>query len=129
MIESNDWPGASKLLQKATELARRSSYVANMRAIATMKVEGAQNAQHYFEQLREFEEKSGSKDFWSLGNQVNAALGLGNTAKADALLEKLSRIPEAYDNRESVARYFDEIINLRKKHDDGFEYNWKAKWK
>src|SRR5262249_47590517 len=123
MVTSGDWPKAADVLASATELAGRSSYVANMRAIATLKARGKDQARAYFSDLLRRELDGKRDDRWTVGNLVNAALGVGDVARADEFLAKLKVDPEAMLDRDSIARYFDEIV-----HETGLKYDWRAHW-
>jgi hypothetical protein len=95
-----------------------------MLAIAATKVDGSKSAEKYYRKLLDLEEKKGGKSVWSLGNRVNAALGLQNAEEAKLLLNKLRDEPEANQNKESIARYFDEIVDAQ----HGFDFNWRQHW-
>ncbi len=124
LISSNEWPEALRRLEKATILARRSAYIQNLRAIATLKVEGPEKAAQYFRTLKEFEEERGAGDYWSKGNLVNAALGMKDKVAADSYLDSLRGNPEAQSYKNSISRYFDFIIEKQ----DNFLYNWRDRW-
>jgi tetratricopeptide (TPR) repeat protein len=121
-VEAGDWPAAAEVLDKAPDLARESTYVANMRALAALHVDSA-NTKHYFQDLLERERKGGRRDIWTLGNLVNAALALGDNEAADTYLAELSKNPDAAVQKDSIARYFDDIVRLTRS-----DYNWRSKW-
>ena len=121
-VEDNDWRGAAEVLDQAPDLARESTYVANMRAIAALHVDSP-STQRYFQDLFERERKGGRRDIWTLGNLVNAALALGDSEAADKYLGELAQNPEAAVHKDSIARYFDEIVRLTKS-----DYKWRSKW-
>jgi hypothetical protein len=121
-VEDNDWAAAAEVLDKAPDLARESTYVANMRAVAALHVDSP-NTKRYFQDLLDRERKGGRRDMWTLGNLVNAALALGDNEAADKYLGELGQNPEAAVQKDSIARYFDDIVRLTKS-----EYNWRSKW-
>jgi hypothetical protein len=121
-VEDNDWAAAAEVLDKAPDLARESTYVANMRAVAALHVDSP-NTKRYFQDLLDRERKGGRRDMWTLGNLVNAALALGDNEAADQYLGELGQNPEAAVQKDSIARYFDDIVRLTKS-----EYNWRSKW-
>ena len=124
LITDNDWPGALEQLQKAGSLSEKDSYVANMLAISAMKVEGAKSARKYFLNLRNLEKKRGGKSIWSLGNLVNAALGLADEDDAIALLTELKDSPDASQYKDSITRYFSDIVEAQ----EDFDFDWKQYW-
>ena len=124
LITKNDWPKAFELLKNVNSQLSGDTYIANMLAIAVMKVEGIESARKYFQRLRLLEEKQSGSSIWSIGNQINAALGLGEIDSAKILLEQLKKKPDASPNRESITRYFDEIIESQPKLD----FKWKEYW-
>ena len=124
LITNNDWPGALEHLKKASPMLSKDTYVANMLAIAALKIEGAESAQKYFNKSKTLEKKFGGKSIWSLGNLVNASLGLQDKEEAQFLLNELKTNTEANQNKGSISRYFDDIIELQ----DGFSFNWRNYW-
>jgi tetratricopeptide (TPR) repeat protein len=121
-VEDNDWAAAAEVLDKAPDLARESTYVANMRAVAALHVDSP-NTKRYFQDLLDRERKGGRRDMWTLGNLVNAALALGDTEAADKYLGELGRNPEAALQKDSIGRYFDDIVRLTRS-----DYDWRSKW-
>jgi tetratricopeptide (TPR) repeat protein len=121
-VEDDDWPAAAEVLDKAPDLARESTYVANMRAVAALHVDSP-STKRYFQDLFDRERKGGRRDMWTLGNLVNAALALGDNEAADTYLGELSQNPEAAVHKDSIGRYFDDIVRLTKS-----DYNWRSKW-
>jgi tetratricopeptide (TPR) repeat protein len=121
-VQGNDWQGAFEVLEKAPDLARESTYVGNMRALAALHVDSP-NTKRYFQDLFDRERKGGRKDIWTLGNLVNAALALGDDESADRYLGELAQNAEAALQKDSIARYFDDIVRLRKSG-----YKWRSKW-
>jgi hypothetical protein len=121
-VQGNDWQGAFEVLEKAPDLARESTYVGNMRALAALHVDSP-NTKRYFQDLFDRERKGGRKDIWTLGNLVNAALALGDSESADKYLGELAQNPEASVQKDSIARYFDDIVRLTKS-----DYKWRSKW-
>jgi hypothetical protein len=124
LITNSDWPGAYEQLKTAGALLAQDTYVANMLAIASLKVEGPESAQKYFRKLKDLEKKQVGKNVWSLGNRVNAALGLRNAEEAQVLLNKLRGEPDANRNKDSIARYFDDIVESQQ----GFDFDWRQYW-
>src|SRR4029453_2587283 len=59
-VEDNDLRGAAEVLDQAPDLARESTYVANMRAIAALHVDSP-STQRYFQDLFERERKGGRR--------------------------------------------------------------------
>jgi hypothetical protein len=121
-VEDNDWAAAAEVLDRAPDLARESTYVANMRAVAALHVDSP-NTKRYFQDLLDRERKGGRRDMWTLGNLVNAALALGDTEAADKYLGELGRNPEAALQKDSIGRYFDDIVRLTRS-----DYDWRSKW-
>jgi hypothetical protein len=121
-VEDNDWAAAAEVLDKAPDLARESTYVANMRAVAALHVDSP-NTKRYFQDLFDRERQGGRRDIWTLGNLVNAALGLRDHEAADKYLGELSQNPDAAVHKDSIGRYFDDIVRLTRS-----DYNWRSKW-
>jgi TIR domain len=121
-VQGSDWQSAFEVLEKAPDLARESTYVGNMRALAALHM-NSPNARRYFQDLLDRERKGGRKDIWTLGNLVNAALALGDNQAADIYLGELGKNPDAAVQKDSIARYFDDIVRLTKS-----DYNWRSKW-
>ena len=130
LISKGDWQSAYDRLKAANLVLRDDTYVANMLAISAMKVEGVKSASAigYFEKLRKLEKDHGGRGIWSLGNLVNAALGLADTEEARELLKQLNEMPDAHRNKKSIARYFDEIITAQKTAQKDFEFDWLHYW-
>ena len=121
-VEDNDWAAAAEVLEKAPDLARESTYVANMRAVAALHVDSP-NTKRYFQDLFDRERQGGRRDIWTLGNLVNAALGLRDNEAADKYLGELGQNPDAAVHKDSIGRYFDDIVRLTRS-----DYNWRSKW-
>ena len=122
-VEDNDWAAAAEVLDKAPDLARESTYVANMRAVAALHVDSP-NTKRYFQDLFDRERQGGRRDIWTLGNLANAALGLRDHEAADKYLGELAQNPEAAVHKDSIGRYFDDIVRLTRS-----DYNWRSKWR
>jgi hypothetical protein len=121
-VEDNDWAAAAEVLDRAPDLARESTYVANMRAVAALHVDSP-NTKRYFQDLFDRERQGGRRDIWTLGNLVNAALGLRDYEAADKYLDELAQNPDAAVHKDSIGRYFDDIVRLTRS-----DYNWRSKW-
>lgn len=123
-IQNGDEASALDELKEASKLVHDSAYSLNMLAILTSKVEGYAEAEAHFRALRKLETGVDGQSIWSVGNLINAALGLGDERTADTLLDTLQEMDGASENRQSISRYFDEIIS----HREGFIYDWKGRW-
>jgi hypothetical protein len=115
-----DWVAVEKLLQEAEAgVVSRDPYLANWRAIATMKVKGSKESTPLFEQLKVTLEAH-SSGFWDEANLVNALLALNDTAKAEDVLGRLNLPARGKNDIESATRFYDEIISAF-----GYGFDWR----
>ncbi|MFO1327876.1 MAG: toll/interleukin-1 receptor domain-containing protein [Rubrivivax sp.] len=119
--QKGDWVEVEKLLSQAdASLVAADSYLANWRAVASMKVKGITDSRPHFEQLRQSLSKN-PNSFWDGATLVNALLALGEHDAATRKLAEL-RLPErTADDVQSASRFYDEIVQAV-----GQPFDWRA---
>lgn len=121
LADEGDWIAVDEHLANATPgLVSGDTYLANWRALASMKAKGAQPSLQHFEQLCVHLLKAG-RGFWDGATLVNALLATGRFEEAGVRLEKLDLPHRPRDEMDSATRYFDEILTTF-----GHDFDWKA---
>jgi tetratricopeptide (TPR) repeat protein len=119
LTTSSDWLGVERALDQAhRDIVSADPYLANWRAIATMKVKGADASRPHFEQLRQLLQSR--KDFWDRATLVNALLALSGSS-AQGELRELHLLDRPQNEIESATRFFDEILSAF-----GHEFDWRT---
>ena len=111
--------------QRASDLVRayvdydKSFYTLNNAAIYSMLAVGLTPAVlGDFQRCLDFLRSSrNAPDFWDLATELNCLLALGHLDEAAGRLSKLRQYGRSGPEFESAAKYFDEIINQRRKID------------
>jgi len=122
--DQGSWVDAVGLLDKAADLAAKSYYLANLRALATMKVDGLSSALARFKEVLSIVEKSGDRSVYAHGTAVNAYLALGDSKAAEEELKAINDLNEAKDTLGSISKYYDIISEERRKLDRDFDFQW-----
>jgi len=122
--DQGSWVDALELLDKAAALAAKSYYLANLRALATMKVDGLRSALARFKEVTSIVEKSGDRSIYAHGTAVNAYLAIGDSNAAEEELTAVNNLNESKDTLGSISKYYDLISEERRKLDRDFDFQW-----
>lgn len=122
--DQGSWVDALGLLDKAANLAVKSYYLANLRALAAMKLDGLGSALARFKELLMIVQKSGDRSVYAHGTAVNACLALGDSKAAEEELKAVNDFNESKDTLGSISKYYDLISEERRKIDRDFNFQW-----
>jgi tetratricopeptide (TPR) repeat protein len=122
--DQGSWVDAMGLLDKAADLAAKSYYLANLRALATMKVDGLSSALPRFKEVLSIVEKSGDRSVYARGTAVNAYLAVGDSKAAEQELTAVNDLNESKDKLGSISKYYNLISEERTKFDRDFDFQW-----
>jgi tetratricopeptide (TPR) repeat protein len=116
-----DWPAAERALEQADAgIVSADLYLANWRAIASMKAKGAPASRPHFEQLRQLLQGRQDLSFWDRATLVNALLALSGAAAQGEVVE-LGLPARTKDEIESATRFFDDVLAAF-----GHTFDWRA---
>jgi tetratricopeptide (TPR) repeat protein len=120
LTDKGDWIAAERALAEADAgIVSGDAYLANWRAIATMKTRGADASRPYFEQLKQMLQEHGS-GFWDDATMANALIALDGAVSQSAL-RNLGLPSRRKDEVESATRFFGDIVSAF-----GHAFDWRA---
>jgi tetratricopeptide (TPR) repeat protein len=108
LAEAKDWAAVDAALAEAEpSLLAKDEYLATWRALASMRVNGAERSRPLFVQLADLTAQR--TDFWGLASHVNAALALGRRDDVVRALAAMDLNNRTAGEVASATRYYAEI--------------------